>query len=94
MAMGKHIKGEWVQWLEAAHIRDGLVTGHCREYAIQEIRDTQPQACSLTFNRQYLCENMAAYQAYQKREAPALQRAHSKRYKDQFVAFRTLLRRL
>ncbi len=88
------IQDDWLQWMQEKHIPDVMATGYFQEFAMQEIIDPQPQAGSLTFNIQYLCEDMEAYLAYQQHAAPTLQKEHAEKYKDRFVAFRTLLRRL
>lgn len=94
VSIDKLIKEEWLGWMQSKHIPDVMATGFFQEYAIQEIIEPAPQPGSLTYNIQYLCENLQAYQSYQQTAAPALQKEHTERYKDRFVAFRTLLRRL
>lgn len=44
-----------------------------------------------TYSVQYVCKNLSDYEKYNLQFAPALQEAHTKKYKDKFVAFRTLL---
>lgn len=94
VSIDKLIQEDWLGWMQEKHIPDVMATGYFQEYAIQEIIDPQPQPGSLTYNIQYLCENMEAYQSYQQSAASALQKEHTERYKDRFVAFRTVLRRL
>ena len=52
-----------------------------------------PEAGVSTFNVQYECVSKDAYEAYVELHAPRLQSDHAMRYKERFVAFRTLLLR-
>ena len=45
----------------------------------------------ITYSFQYKCQSMDKLEEYYADHAPALQRDHAKKYKDKFVAFRTLL---
>lgn len=94
VSIDKLIKEEWLGWMQEKHILDVMATGYFQEYSIQEIIEPEPQAGSHTYNIQYLCETIEIYEAYQQTAAPALQKEHTKRYKDRFVAFRTILKRL
>ena len=94
VSIDKLIKEDWLSWMQEKHIPDVMSTGYFQEYAIQEIIDPEPQDGSRSYNIQYLCENMETYKSYQQTAAPALQKEHKERFKDRFVAFRTLLRRL
>lgn len=45
----------------------------------------------VTYAIQYFCKDLPTYFRYQEQYAPALQAETATRYKDRFVAFRTLL---
>ena len=45
-------------------------------------------------NEDYFCNNLDDFQKYQRDFAPALQKDHMDRYKDKYVAFRTLMEEL
>jgi hypothetical protein len=45
----------------------------------------------ITYSVQYYCKSMDDYEKYLVQFAPELQKKHTNRYKDKFVAFRTLL---
>jgi hypothetical protein len=88
------LRGNWLAWMEEVHIPDVMATGCFLSYALQEVVDPAPQEGCFTFNVQYRCEGMENYERYRRQYAAALQSDHSKRYKDRYVAFRTILHRL
>lgn len=87
------IEADWVAWMRTRHIPDVLDTRCFHAAHLQRLLDPQPEPGLLTFNIQYECRLMEDYLRYQEQFALALQQAHTERYRDQFVAFRTLLRR-
>ena len=87
------IREEWISWMKQVHIPEVMATGYFHERTMQELLDPPPQPGSFTFNIQYTCKTIEEYEAYHQGPAEALQSAHTMRYKDKFVAFRTLLRR-
>lgn len=80
---------EWLEWMQQEHIPQVLATGKFVEHQMAKVLvdDTD----GITYAIQYKCECMDDLEAYQRDHAPLLQREHAKRYKDKFVAFRTLL---
>jgi hypothetical protein len=46
----------------------------------------------LSYSIQYLCENEACLDDYNKKHAPRLQEEHNAKYQGKFAAFRTLLK--
>lgn len=71
------------------HIPEVLASGKFVSYKMAKVLvdDTD----GITYSIQYSCRDMATLQTYFKENAPALQKDHAERYKDKFVAFRTLL---
>ncbi len=89
------VEADWLYWMKETHIPDVLSTGLFMDGNIHRLLDPPPhEPGSATYNIQYSCATMTDYVAYQERFAPELQRDHTDRYKDRFVAFRTLLERL
>lgn len=82
---------EWVDWMRTVHIPEVMATGMFEEFTFHRLVDPPAEGDNLTFNVQYRARSMEDYLAYQREHAPALQRSHSERYKDKFVAFRTIL---
>lgn len=80
---------EWLQWMRTKHIPDVLATGKFIEHKLCKVLvdDTD----GITYSIQYSCKSMEVLNEYWENHAPALQQEHAERYKDKFVAFRTLL---
>lgn len=87
------IEDNWLAWMRTKHIPDVMDTGFFEDAHLQRLVDPIPEPGLSTFNVQYSCTSMEVYEEYQKIAAPALQEEHTARYKDRFVAFRTILKR-
>ena len=81
---------DWLDWMKNIHIPDVMATGKFLEYRLQRIINAQ-EGDNPTYAIQYLCADMATLHQYQIHHAAALQQDHTERYKDRFVAFRTLM---
>jgi hypothetical protein len=93
ITLDQSVESEWHSWMQEVHIPDVMATGYFRASHLQRLLEPQPDPGLATFNVQYECESMEHYQRYQKEAAPALQADHTERFKDRFVAFRTILQR-
>ncbi len=83
------VHDDWLNWMQQVHIPEVMGTGKFVEHQIAKVLvDDQD---GITYAIQYKCASMQDLEAYQSDHAPALQRDHAERYKDKFVAFRTLL---
>lgn len=85
------IHDEWLEWMKSKHIPDVMNTGKFTEYKICKVLSRQEGETGITYAIQYTCKSMEDYEKYQKLDAPKLQSEHNERYKNKFVAFRTLL---
>ena len=84
-----------MQWMKDVHVPDVMNTGYFLESHIQKMLDPAPhEPGTVTYNFQYLCKTMADLDAYVENDAPRLRDDVVQRYKDQFVAFRTILERI
>ncbi|HLC82221.1 MAG TPA: DUF4286 family protein [Bacteroidia bacterium] len=79
---------DWLKWMKEKHIPDVLNTGCFTENRILKVLVDDE---GVTYSVQYHFDTMEIYEKYQKEFAPALQREHSERYANKFVAHRTLL---
>ena len=84
------VENEWVNWMKSKHIPDVLNTGLFIEAKLSRILAEESGGAS--YSIQYLCENMADYDKYQKEHAMALQQEHTKLFQGKFASFRTLLK--
>jgi Domain of unknown function (DUF4286) len=93
VTMDHGIEEDWLAWMRTKHIPDVMDTGCFMAAHLHRLLDPMPETGVSTFNVQYECVGMEAYEAYVELHAPRLQTEHTLRYKDRFVAFRTILRR-
>ena len=89
----KTLSEDWVSWMKSIHIPDVLATGIFTDYRLCRIFEDEEDGGE-TFATQYFCNNLSDFQRYQKEFAPALQQEHMERYRDRYVAFRTLMEEL
>ena len=80
----------WLKWMKEVHIPDVMRTGLFTESRILKVLGDEDSG-GTTYSVQYTCMTMDDYKKYEEVYAPALRAAHNERYKDKFVAFRTLL---
>jgi hypothetical protein len=80
---------DWVKWMKEKHIPDVMATGYFLDYKMCRILVNEESGTS--YSIQYTCKNMEDLKEYQAKHAPRIQKEHSEKYKDKFVAFRTLL---
>ena len=80
---------EWLDWMRSNHIPDVLATGLFTDYRI--CRVLQDESDGMTYTTQYSCESMKNLQEYAAQHAKRLQDDHTARYKDKYVAFRTVM---
>jgi len=82
---------DWLAWMQNSHIPDVMQTGIFTEYRMLRVISQQEKEEGISYNIQYSCPSMADLHKYQVQHAPALQKEHTERYANKFVAFRTLL---
>lgn len=84
------IHDEWLNWMKTAHIPDVMNTGLFIEHKICRLLYID-ESDGITYAFQYFCKDLDTLKHYQAEFGPALQADHTNRYKDKFVAFRTLM---
>ncbi len=83
------VREEWLQWMKESHIPDVMQTGYFLEHKICKVLVDEEQGT--TYSIQYTSKNMEDLQEYQRLHAPRLQKEHTDKFPNKFVAFRTLL---
>lgn len=86
--VNEDIAGDWLHWMTDKHIPDVMATGLFKDYKIYKIISDDEGS---TFSVQYFLNSMEDYETYKKNFATALQSEHSGKFKDKFVAFRTIM---
>jgi len=82
------IHEDWLNWMKSTHIPDVMACNLFESYKICKIIAEDE---GHTYSIQYTCKTMRKYTDYQTKYAAKLQKKHSDRYNNKFVAFRTLL---
>ena len=86
--------GEWLEWMQQVHIPEVMATGCFVDYRMAKLLFLEDEAEGPTYSIQYRCVDLATLQQYFDQHAPSLQAAHTGRYKDRFVAFRSIMETL
>jgi len=85
------IHNDWLDWMQKVHVPEIMETGMFLSNRIARMIDpVDPDG--FTYAVQYYAADISKIQRYQEVYAPKLQAEHTERYKDKFVAFRTLLK--
>ena len=84
------VHDEWLRWMIEKHVPDVLATGLFTEYKILRLLNEEENG-GITYSFQYFTESLENLEEYQTTYASALQKEHTERYRDRFVAFRTVL---
>jgi hypothetical protein len=86
-----NIADEWKHWQKQTHIPETMITGFfydCRFYELLEQNDEE----GMTFVIQYFALELEDYKEYIRNHAPLLIAKAFDKWKNQFIAFRTLLK--
>lgn len=89
VSVDKSVQEDWLKWMKEIHIPEVLNTGCFTGNQIFKVLNVNDEG--ETFSVQYSFQSMDDIERYQKEHAPRLQADHTERYKDKYVAFRTLL---
>jgi hypothetical protein len=85
------VANDWVKWMKEEHMQDLLDTGLFIESRLCRLLE-QDESDGITFIAQYMCDSMEDYEEYLRRHAPTMRDKGIKRFGDQFLAFRTVMR--
>lgn len=86
----KEVHQDWLKWMKEVHIPDVLATGMFIDNRLCQVMVDEEQG--ITYSIQYRVKDLDTLKLYQQMYAPKLQAEHMNRYRDKFVAFRTILR--
>jgi len=81
---------EWLTWMREEHIPEVMATGYFVENRICRLVD-EGDLEGMTFVIQYVSNTIDDFLAYKIKESPALQKKHSEKFGNDFIAFRTLM---
>lgn len=86
----QQIEADWREWMLGRHIPDIMQTGCFVSYKLCRIMGDDDQY-GVSYAVQYFAPDLAAFELYRDEYAHQFQTEHAHRYKDQYVAFRTLM---
>ncbi len=84
------IAAEWLEWMKVQHIPDVMRTGLFINHKMYKILEEEENE-GVTYAIQYYCNTIADYNKYKEEFAAALKKETEAKYKNKFIAFRTLL---
>ncbi len=84
------VHDEWLKWMKEVHIPDVMRSDLFTENRMLKVLADEDSG-GVTYSVQYTCKNMDDFKKYERNFAPALREEYNRKYKDKFVAFRTLL---
>jgi Domain of unknown function (DUF4286) len=84
------VHDEWLEWMKKDHIPDVMKTGMFKENKILRLLGDD-ESGGRTYSIQFFCESMEKYKQYENIYASGLREESNNRFKDKFVAFRSLL---
>lgn len=84
------VHDEWLAWMKELHIPEVMRTGKFTTSRILRIIGDEDSG-GKTYSIQYSCNNMSDFLEYEHDHAQVLRAEHTAKFKDKFIAFRTLL---
>jgi len=84
------VHDEWLKWMKETHIPDVMRTNLFTENRMLKVLGDEDSG-GVTYSIQYTCKNMDEFKRYESEFAPTFRGEYNRRYKDKYVAFRTLL---
>ena len=84
------IEQQWVNWMKDEHIPEVLATGLFVDHKFFRLLE-QDESDGITFVVQYFSESLDHYKNYIEEFAPVLREKAFAKWKDRFIAFRTVM---
>ena len=84
------VASDWEKWMEQQHIPDVLDTKMFKWARFSKLL-TLDTDDGITYSVQYCCKSMKDIHTYQAHFAQKLQQEHNEKFKDKFVAFRSIM---
>ena len=85
--ISKHVSEKWVQWMHVKHIPDVMNTSLFLQFEFYKNSETNNK---VSYTIQYRIDRLIHYLQYVEQYAKKLQEEHSKKFKSQFSATRSL----
>ena len=91
ISLDRGIENDWLDWMQNVQIPKMLETNLFESHKILKLLDPIVDDRMVTYSMQYCCLSMAIYRKFEREHSQKLQKAHSERYGNLFVSFKTLL---
>jgi hypothetical protein len=89
ISIDKTSHDEWFNWMQEFHIPEVMKTGCFVDQRMLKVLNVDDEG--VTYSVQYTFLNMSDMEEYKMKHAQNLQKQTMDKFKDKFVAFRTLL---
>jgi len=89
--INKESEADWLQWMTTVHIPEVLATEMFMENKIFKLISPPEENQGTTYSIQYFASSLQKLDDYLENYAPGLIQKHAEKYRDKFVAFRTVL---
>ena len=89
ISVDKNSHDEWLKWMQEIHMPDVIKTGCFIDSRMLKVLNVEDEG--VTYSAQYTFLEMSDMEEYQAKHAQRLQQDALHKFKDKFVAFRTLL---
>ncbi|WP_420580111.1 DUF4286 family protein [Reichenbachiella sp.] len=90
VSLDENIEADWLAWMKEDHIPKVMDTGMFVDRKIFKLLSHEQEG-AITYAIQYFADSIKHINEYQEKYAEALQADHTEKFKDKFVAFRTML---
>lgn len=90
VSLDENIETDWLTWMKEDHIPKVMNTGMFVDRKIFRLLSHEQEG-AITYAIQYFADSINHIHEYQEKHAEALQTEHTEKFKDKFVAFRTML---
>jgi hypothetical protein len=87
------IEDEWLHWMHTEHLAEVVATGMFHDYSFLELLEPAEEGTK-TYIAQYHTSDKTLYQQYIEDFAPLLRQKGIDKFGDQFIAFRTILKKI
>lgn len=87
------IEKNWLQWMYQEHLQEVMNTGCFDSYTLLELMEPN-EPDSKTYVVQYFTDSKDRYTNYIENFAPLLRQKGLDKFQNQFIAFRTILKKL
>jgi hypothetical protein len=88
--INEEIQKDWLEWMKSVHIPEVMATGCFLDSRMMLLTEPKPEE-GITYAIQYRLSSRQNLDRYFEHFSSDLQQSHTEKFKDQFVAFRTIL---